>query len=455
MRALLLLLVTSALASDGRGWTEGRPAAQTAKVLAGMGSETSIQLPKDLVARITGPTVLFYFSPTCPHCRAVGHEVTALARTLDGRAAILGVASGSSTEADILEFRTTFDADWPIVHDKDREIGSAIQARSTPSALWVVPKDRDHVEVRDLWYPYLPGFDALVEGRVRGEPFAAFHPGIYQGDNVCGSCHGTEYASLGLQHHSIAWRTLVLRDKHTDAACTHCHVTGAGQPTGWTPEEPHGPLVNVGCEACHGPGGPHDGTRTDARSTCEGCHDAKHAIAFTVEKGLPLIDHYVADHLTPKAVQARRAALVDGTASRDLLAFAEGRNLGAEACKECHPASYDHWKASPHARAMEVLVREQKADDVGCARCHATAKAAGPPPTHMGGFRVEESVSCESCHGPGEAHVAAGGGTDTIERLGDDCPVCVIEAVCTSCHVQSWDPDWNLETDLPRVRHPG
>jgi hypothetical protein len=37
--------------------------------------------------------------------------------------------------------------------------------------------------------------------------------------------------------------------------------------------------------------------------------------------------------------------------------------------------------------------------------------------------------------------------------LGDSCPVCVIEAVCTSCHTTGWDPLWDLDKDLPKVKH--
>ena len=104
---------------------------------------------------------------------------------------------------------------------------------------------------------------------------------------------------------------------------------------------------------------------------------------------------------------------------------------------------------------MGVLetAKPPKADDPTCVRCHATATASGTPPSNMEGFHVDDGVGCESCHGPGEAHVAAGGAPNTIEGLGDDCPVCVIEAVCTGCHTAEWDPGWELKFDLPKVEH--
>ena len=37
--------------------------------------------------------------------------------------------------------------------------------------------------------------------------------------------------------------------------------------------------------------------------------------------------------------------------------------------------------------------------------------------------------------------------------LGKSCPVCVTEAICTSCHTPKWDKDWELEPELARISH--
>lgn len=457
MRALLSLLAVlfvtalATAASPDRGWSPGTPAARTAEATRGLAVE-GLELPRELVARLKGPTVLFYFSPTCPHCRDVAPEVAELASRLEEAAPLLGIASGAANELQVAEFRNTFEVKWPVVHDKTRRIAAALGVRSTPSALLVVPSGPATVDVKHAWYPYVSGTAPLVEGAVRGDPFAAYEPGRYLGDRACGVCHFTEYTSHALTHHSMAWRTLEARGAHTDPECTSCHVTGAGQPGGWD-GDPTSHLVNVGCEACHGPGGPHDGARIDATTTCVGCHDAKHSIAFSVDKGLPLIDHYLADTLDDDAFRARRMALLKGELPRDLLAFPEGENLTAEACVSCHPAEVAHWKASPHAAAMDRLKEGEGREDASCVGCHATPIRSGVRPTELSAFHLSEGVSCASCHGPGDAHVAAGGGRDNIEGLGEDCPVCVIETVCTSCHTPAWDADWDLERDLPKVHH--
>jgi DmsE family decaheme c-type cytochrome len=76
-----------------------------------------------------------------------------------------------------------------------------------------------------------------------------------------------------------------------------------------------------------------------------------------------------------------------------------------------------------------------------CITCHADqerrfkdtvmGKAMAHPRT------PEEARGCESCHGPGRAHVEAGGGKDTIPiRFGKDSPNSVAEqnATCEECH---------------------
>jgi hypothetical protein len=90
-----------------------------------------------------------------------------------------------------------------------------------------------------------------------------------------------------------------------------------------------------------------------------------------------------------------------------------------------------------------------------CAECHATGyqRNFGARTGKYASTMAEMGVGCEACHGPGGAHVQAKGGKDNIEGLGEDCPVCVVEAVCTTCHVPKWDKDWDLDTHLPKVGH--
>jgi hypothetical protein len=44
------------------------------------------------------------------------------------------------------------------------------------------------------------------------------------------------------------------KDYTTDKDCLRCHTTGYGKPSGFTSFEETPKLINVQCEACHGPG---------------------------------------------------------------------------------------------------------------------------------------------------------------------------------------------------------
>ncbi|MCB9691846.1 MAG: redoxin domain-containing protein [Alphaproteobacteria bacterium] len=451
---LFLLAATVAFAepADPRGWSPGQKAAGAARILAGPDREglPELELPKAFAKQITGRTLLFYFSPTCPHCMKVGKEVGDLARALKPAGVeVIGVATGSSLPADVQAFRAEYGLDFPVEIDEKGEIGSAIGARSTPSALLVEPGEKGKQRIVDVWYPYQPGYDIYVRIRAAKDPWSVF--GGYLGNGSCVGCHQQESEGWALTHHSVAWRTLTTRGKDTDPECVSCHVTGAGKPGGWSTDRPD--LTGVGCEACHGPSGPHDGVRDEPKDACATCHDAKHSIRFSLERAVPLIDHYAANAMDDETFRARRMAVVEGQADRSLVAFPTEPTVGAEACKSCHEAEYAQWAGSPHHHAMQTLRDAQKEGQVDCVRCHATPTRGGPTPTELSGFRVAEAVGCEACHGPGQAHVEAKGGTENIEKLGDDCPVCVIEAVCTSCHTSEQDPDWNLEKALPKAGH--
>ncbi len=65
--------------------------------------------------------------------------------------------------------------------------------------------------------------------------------------------------------------------------------------------------------------------------------------------------------------------------------------LGPESCKGCHPAAYEAWQLSKHARATDSLSEQQK-KDARCLSCHAPDQAS----------QASAHVTCETCHGGGQ-----------------------------------------------------
>jgi nitrate/TMAO reductase-like tetraheme cytochrome c subunit len=84
--------------------------------------------------------------------------------------------------------------------------------------------------------------------------------------------------------------------------------------------------------------------------------------------------------------------------------------IGAPKCKICHNrpnkgSQYDVWEKGPHANALESLTADEK-NNAECLKCHSTAGSVDQ--SLLAGLKVDEGVSCESCHGPGSVYKSAG-----------------------------------------------
>ncbi|MFC2089665.1 cytochrome c family protein [Bacteroidota bacterium] len=96
--------------------------------------------------------------------------------------------------------------------------------------------------------------------------------------------------------------------------------------------------------------------------------------------------------------------------------------IGAPKCKMCHMKpdkgeQYNKWMEGPHANAMKTLstdaakkIASEKgiADpttDAACVKCHSTVGHIEK--SLVAGIKMEEGVSCESCHGPGSMYKGA------------------------------------------------
>lgn len=68
-----------------------------------------------------------------------------------------------------------------------------------------------------------------------------------------------------------------------------------------------------------------------------------------------------------------------------------------------------------------------------CSACHADVFEAMQGGAHAIAPGWDAETACESCHGPGEAHVESGGEASTIVNLGE-LPPLEASAACVTCH---------------------
>lgn len=184
----------------------------------------------------------------------------------------------------------------------DAPAPAAAAAQPTPSVRFElvplgvdIPSDPTATEILGAYYAALrelnlsKGDTTLCQPRP-GEP-------TYVGTEACKACHLPAYEQWRTTKHGKAWATLESQDKHFDLTCIGCHTVGYQKPGGYCRLADVGPLKDVGCENCHGPGSAHVGTGDKAKiargvteATCTaGCHVPEHSDGFSYGAYLPRV----------------------------------------------------------------------------------------------------------------------------------------------------------------------
>jgi cellobiose-specific phosphotransferase system component IIA len=172
--------------------------------------------------------------------------------------------------------------------------------------------------------------------------------------------------------------------------------------------------------------------------------------AHAAHNNLVTLDTAVADDPVVQAlVDAAKdrigAAAVQAAVGKPLV----GPYVGSQACAGCHPGPMGQWKSTPHANAYASLIGKKRQFDQECFSCHVTGAIAvgggdvlGPTNPHQVGALT--NVGCESCHGPGSAHV-----TDPTT------PMAVpTAATCVACHDKTQDDGrFDYASYLPKIIH--
>lgn len=137
-------------------------------------------------------------------------------------------------------------------------------------------------------------------------------------------------------------------------------------------------------------------------------------------------------------------------------------------CKTCHLKEYKSWLETPHAKGMETLhaVTAEKAAEIAtklgvklegtadkseaCITCHVTGH--GQPGGYPGADSTKTAglsgVTCENCHGPGSAHVAAAKEAKKAAINGK-----VGENFCKQCHTPEMSPKFDYAAYVAKGLH--
>jgi peroxiredoxin len=415
-------------------------------------------------AEVAGkPAVLIFFLHTCPHChKALAFLKEQLAALPEAQRpeliAISAVDRGSEVTAALAEEGLDF---FPVLLDPGQKIQREYGVFGGFPDLLLINKEREIVHRVQGWHEGRdPALTRMLLAQIAGARVPMLlNPKGYTGSDVCTVCHTLEHDTWQFTKHATAFDTLVTHSADRDPECVSCHVVGFEKPGGFSMAERPAHLENVGCESCHGRGGPHltpDFVKAgNYAPVCETCHNKEHSLGFDYEDFRPAISHVGIAGLS----NHERAELVSGRARPGTLLPTSADFVGSDACQSCHAGEFETWSKSRHASAGQTIDSAQKGDNQDCLACHTTG--FDMPGGFAKGSHIEiggdlSRVGCESCHGPGGDHVEEGSAKlGSILSLGDKCDSCVIMKVCGSCHDPVNDPgfEFDVESHIDRQRH--
>ena len=282
----------------------------------------------------------------------------------------------------------------------------------------------------------------------------------YSGEKTCGICHEKEHIQWKLTKHADAFLSLMRKGEEDNDTCVSCHVTGFGSAGGYSISDKkysrH--LEGVQCESCHGAGytscsaftqsKPKKKNTSEWQKTCTSCHTEKESLNFVFAKRYPRILHTNVPDFSNMSRQ-ERLQFVRAYREKKNIFDNPARYRGAESCRKCHEKEYRHWEKTVHAGVYKTEKAETAPPEKLFRYNTGVGDAGGYPEPGR------EGVQCETCHGPGEKHIANPEvkGHGYIVSLGSECSSCVVEQICRRCHSAADDPDFDFQKELEQVRH--
>jgi len=411
------------------------------------------------------PAILVFFLHTCPHCHeALGFLKRTLAELPEAtRPALVGVSVANRTwsvQETLKEQGLDF---FPVLIDADASIRTAYSALQGVPVTFLLDADGRIVSRTDGWSGERdPALVRMRLAKLAGQPVPMLlHKTGYSGNEVCSVCHESETATWELTNHASAFGTLVRHGADGRGDCVSCHVVGYGRDGGYQISRPDPGLENVGCESCHGRGGPHLSpgfVKQDAyEAVCASCHNPEHSLGFEYASFLPRVSHAANRAYLALSPEEREKLLAARHVPRKDLLPTAAAYVGSTACQGCHADEHATWLTQSHAKALDTLAAKGRTADADCLRCHTTG--FGKPGGFQAGAGAQAAlagVGCESCHGPGGDHVAEGARKrGTILKLSDKCGSCAILQICGSCHDDANDPgfEFTVIDKILRQRH--
>src|SRR5262245_20598953 len=111
------------------------------------------------------------------------------------------------------------------------------------------------------------------------------------------------------------------------------------------------------------------------------------------------------DRFYASAARSQLASAAVEVPFSDDPARAAGGYVGRQACVTCHAQETAQWETTAHAHAFKTLLDVHRHYQPRCVACHVVGLGTAGGYSITAPSRGLADVQCESCHGPGAAHV--------------------------------------------------
>jgi predicted CXXCH cytochrome family protein len=264
--------------------------------------------------------------------------------------------------------------------------------------------------------------------------------GRYQVWNaMCAECHST-----GLRKgYDVTTDTYRTTWAAIDVGCEACHGPGAAH-VAWAARDGQGPASDAAAAAARGPADGKSGLLVrlgggaDEVTVCAPCHSRRTPIVEDGGYGEPLLDHVIPSTLREELYHPDGQILEE---VYELGSFAQSKMFAAGVrCSHCH---------DPHRLGLRAR------GNALCGQCHGPAPAAGFPtlaaneydsPAHHFHPAGSAGAQCVSCHMPARTYMVVDERRD--HRFGIPRPdlssTLEVPNACTTCHADR-TPQWAAE----------
>jgi hypothetical protein len=146
--------------------------------------------------------------------------------------------------------------------------------------------------------------------------------------------------------------------------------------------------------------------------------------------------------------------------------------VGYESCRQCHGEIVEQHLKTAHATALRSLVEVGQQTSAACLPCHVQGHGGLPGVSWSGGWNIIDDqgnmrgVHCESCHGPGEYHLAVISAQTSGQNLPDEIAaelskdgrnkvglLSVGKESCLVCHDAENSPKFDYSEYWQSIKH--